>query len=127
MAAESPLSKRRWVEDDSEMPIVEPDEYHGKTQREHINFIWACECVFRIRASVYEDDAQKVNFGAQYLKGAPQDAWWEHEAELAGGGKGISWHTSKSSCKNRSNQELHALTRPLRDTAKPSSAPTRRF
>lgn len=69
--------------------VKDPPEYSGRNQRQYHEFIRACELVFRIRPSQYDDDAAKINHALQYIKGTPADAWEREERRL--GQNTASW------------------------------------
>ena len=56
--------------------ITEPAPYEGRSYREHIEFIRACELVFEIRQETYKKDKDRVLFATSYLRGDAQDDWY---------------------------------------------------
>lgn len=88
----SPASSKRGPGDDYELPIRKffnpglrpkaPTSYHGKSIKEHKNFVRECELVFRYAPQAYQGDAEKILTASQYLQGDPAEAWEVEEGRV---------------------------------------------
>lgn len=59
-----------------------PPDYRGRSIREHKDFFWACELVFRDSPDFFQEDADKILMALQYLKGEPADAYKREEKRV---------------------------------------------
>ena len=60
-------------------PLRSLNPYKGKTIREHNNFIYDCEVMFRNSPERFPHDKNKVLYAMQYLEGEPRDRWAAYE------------------------------------------------
>ncbi|KAI9801839.1 MAG: hypothetical protein M1826_005126, partial [Phylliscum demangeonii] len=73
--AEEPAPKRRRDDDNSAMPIVNPEKYGGTTQRELDSFKRSCENVFQTRSDAYTNETRKHDYAALFLTGGIAETW----------------------------------------------------
>ena len=76
---EATLKRRR--KEEAQMSIVQPDTYKGKSRKTFTEFIRACEQVFETRPTQYRKDSARVLYARGFLRGDPQNAWYQHEKE----------------------------------------------
>jgi hypothetical protein len=87
------VEPKRTRGNDAGRVVKDPPEYTGRNQRQYHEFIRACELVFRIRPSQYDDDSTKINHALQYIKGTPADSWEREETRR--GQNAASWSEFK--------------------------------
>src|SRR5438045_194374 len=57
----------------------DPAMYEGKTVKEHTDWIYSCELVFRLKPFTYQKDSRCVLWVTMFLKGKPLEQWKRYE------------------------------------------------
>jgi hypothetical protein len=66
----------------SSVRLATPELYYGKSLKDHTNFMWQCDVNFRRDPRQFRDDASKVLYAMQYLRGEPRDRWRAQESTV---------------------------------------------
>src|SRR5438045_8688613 len=72
----------------------DPTMYEGKTVKEHTNWIYSCELVFRLKPFTYQKDSHCVLWATMFLKGKPLEQWKCYEKNH--GADVMSWSSFTS-------------------------------
>jgi hypothetical protein len=65
----------------SDIRVVKPDTYNGKSLHALREYVRRCETAFRLRPESYPDDARRVLYASQFLTGESAEAWLRLESE----------------------------------------------
>src|SRR5438045_7296740 len=57
----------------------DPAMYEGKTVKEHTDWIYSCELVFRLKPFTYQKDSHHVLWAMTFLKGKLLEQWKHYE------------------------------------------------
>ena len=73
-AGDMPAKKRTIRPKDTE-------HYHGKTVKEHLDYVRSMNTAFRMVPEDFQTHEQKIVYAMQFLKGEPKNAWYQYEEE----------------------------------------------